>query len=467
MGGYAFALYKIISRDKVKENHPFQKNKEKEMNSVSSHLLSFLSEHLLPKKTNQTQSSFSILSRTFLSNIFQRIHDAHHLWYEHYQNILKSELAYDYQHMSHKHTMIPPEIKKKYIDAKPREKIFQRKFSIPVGNKLFDIYIWFPITVSNMTSLPKGHSKKNEILMSHKQIQEKIIHILKKVYLWLHVVCSYLPKTQKCSNLVEVYLFLTEYQKNLPHHHDIPVDVIHANTAFTTGCIAENTSICVFREEEWFKVLMHETCHTLGLDFIAIDHPSINTRIKKTFPIAVDDIRVYEVYAEMWAEIMNVLFVVYEMDPPARKGRLPMIRWIATLEKAFLLEQTFSLFQANKVLAFQKMKYSDILDPHSAKHYKENTYIFSYFILKSIWMVHINEFLEFCAKQSGDFSIQFDLSSSKNLNLFLSDLVTFATSKKYLSEMSRIRDLSIPILDKKKKGDFLVNTLRMTCLELG
>jgi hypothetical protein len=143
-----------------------------------------------------------------------------------------------------------------------------------------------------------------------------------------------------------------------------------------------------------------------------------------------------------------------------------MIRWIATLEKAFLLEQTFSLFQANKVLAFQKMKYSDLLDPSLAKHYKENTYVFSYFILKSIWMVHVNEFLEFCAKQSGDFSIQFDLSSSKNMNIFLSDLVTFAKSEKYLSEISRIREVSIPFLDKKKRGDFLANTLRMTCLEL-
>jgi hypothetical protein len=359
--------------------------------------------------------------------------------------------------------MIPPEIKKKYIDTKPREKIFQRKFSIPVGNKRFDIFIWFPITLAT-SPLPKGHNKKNEMLMSHKQIQEKIVRILKKIYLWLHVVCSYLPKTHKCSNLVEVYLFLTEHQKNLPHHHDIPVDVIHVNTAFTTGCFAENTSICVFREEEWFKVFMHETFHTLGLDFIDIDHPSINERMRKTFPIAVDDVRVYEVYAEMWAEIMNVLFLVYEMDPPARKGRLPMIRWIATLEKAFLLEQTFSIFQSNKVLAFQKLKYSDLF---VASHYKENTYIFSYFILKSIWMSHVNEFLEFCAKQSGGFSIQFDMSSSsKNLNVFLSNLVTFATSEKYLSEMSRIRELSIPTLDKKKRGDFLANTLRMTCLEL-
>lgn len=433
------------------------------MNSVSSHLLSFLSEHLLQKKGHYP--SFSILSRTFLSNIFQKIHDAHVLWYEHYPNILKSEFEYDYQHSCNKPTMIPPEIQKKYIDSKPREKIFQRKFSIPVGNKLFDIYLWFPITVQTTISTQQKH-KKNEILMSHKQIQEKILRILKKVYLWLHVVCSYLPKTQKCSNLVKVSLFLTEHQKNLPTHHDIPVDEIHANTAFTTGCIAEHTSICVFREEEWFKVLMHETCHTLGLDFIAIDHPSVNAQIRKTFPIAVDDIRVYEVYAEMWAEIMNVLFIVYEMDPPARKGRLPMIRWIATLEKAFLLEQTFSLFQANKVLAFQKMKYSDLLHPNLAHPYKENTYVFSYFILKSIWMVHVNEFLEFCAKQSGDFSIQFDLSSSKNLNLFLSDLVTFAKSEKYLSEISRIRGLSIPFLDKKKRGDFLANTLRMTCLEL-
>ena len=425
------------------------------MNSVSSHLLSFISENLLHKKPQSP--FFSVVSRTFISTLFQKIHDANNLWYEKYDQVLTTESEYDYKHYKN-YKFIPEEIRKKHIENKPREKIFQRKFSFPIANREFHIHLWFPIT------LPTNH-KKTEILMSHNQIQEKIIFILRKVYIWLQLVSSYLPKTQKCSQNVDIYLFLTEHKKNLPSHMDIHIDEIHANTAFTTGCTTEHTTISVFREEEWFKVFMHETFHNLGLDFIDIDHPRINDVIRNIFPIPITDIRVYEVYAEMWAEIMNTLFLVYEMDSPARKGRLPMVRWIATAEKAFILEQTFSLFQANKILYFQKMKYPDLFNVSLASNYKENTYIFSYFILKSIWMIHVNEFLEFCAKQTGKFTMKFDLSS-KNLDRFLTHLVDFARSDKYISEISRIHALSIPILDKKKKGDFIANTLRMTCLEL-
>ena len=425
------------------------------MNSVSSHLLSFISENLLHKKPQSP--FFSVVSRTFISTLFQKIHDANNLWYENYNQVLTTESEYDYKHYKN-YKFIPEEIRKKHIENKPREKIFQRKFSFPIANREFHIHLWFPIT------LPTNH-KKTEILMSHNQIQEKIIFILRKIYIWLQLVSSYLPKTQKCSQNVDIYLFLTEHKKNLPSHMDIHIDEIHANTAFTTGCITEKTTISVFREEEWFKVFMHETFHNLGLDFIDIDHPRINDVIRNIFQIPITDIRVYEVYAEMWAEIMNTLFLVYEMDSPARKGRLPMVRWIATAEKAFILEQTFSLFQANKILYFQKMKYPDLFNVSLASNYKENTYIFSYFILKSIWMIQVNEFLEFCAKQTGKFTMKFDLSS-KNLDRFLTHLVDFARSDKYISEISRIHALSIPILDKKKKGDFIANTLRMTCLEL-
>lgn len=437
------------------------------MISVSSHLHHFLIDHFSDFSSKKPNSPFfSTLSRTLLSTLFQKIHQAHLLWEDHYKDILfsedqknESESESDYK----KNTLyqhIPEEIRKKYIESKPREKIFQNKYSIPIGNRVFNIYLWFPII-----TLRNQNHNKTTILMSHNQIQEKILFILQKIYIWLHIACSYLHKQPKCSQTVDIYLFLTEHKKTLPHILDMKINEIHANTAFTTGCIQKNTSIFVFREEEWFKVLMHETFHTLGLDFIDIDHPTINDKIRRIFPITVPDIRAYEVYAEMWAEIMNTLFVVYETDPPARKGRLPMIRWMATLERAFTLEQTFSIFQANKVLYFQRLKYPDLFLASTAAKYQEETYIFSYFILKSIWMFHMNSFLEFCAKQPGGISLKFHLSA-KNLDTFLLHLATFAKSESYLSEMAKIHTLSIPILDKKKKNDFITNTLRMTVLEL-
>ena len=441
------------------------------MDLVSSHLHHFLIDHFSEFSSKKPNSPFfSTLSRTFLSTLFQNIHQAHILWEYHYKDILhledpstrkKNEDEHESNYKNNNlYLHIPEEIRKKYIESKPREKIFQNKYSIPIGNRVFHVYVWFPITIA---SSPNHH--KTTVLMSHNQIQEKILFILQKIYTWLHIACSYLPKNQKCSQTVDIYLFLTEHKKTMPSILDMKIDEIHVNTAFTTGCIQKNTSIFVFREEEWFKVLMHETFHTLGLDFIDIDHPTINDTIRRIFPITVPDIRAYEVYAEMWAEIMNTLFVVYETDPPARKGRLPMIRWMATLERAFILEQTFSLFQVNKVLYSQRLKYPDLFLASTAAKYQEETYIFSYFILKSIWMFHVNSFLEFCAKQPDGISLKFQLSA-KNLDTFLLHLATFSRSERYLSEMEKIHQLSIPLLDKKKKNDFIANTLRMTVLEL-
>ena len=74
---------------------------------------------------------------------------------------------------------------------------------------------------------------------------------------------------------------------------------------------------------------MHETFHTLGMDFIEIDHPTINAKILELFPITVTDIGVCEIYPELWAEIMNILFIVFLNDLPKKKGRLPLIKWIS------------------------------------------------------------------------------------------------------------------------------------------
>ncbi len=50
-----------------------------------------------------------------------------------------------------------------------------------------------------------------------------------------------------------------------------------------------------FREEEWLKVLCHESFHNLGLDFISIDTTYLqeaNAQVKNIFPVNVDDLRV-------------------------------------------------------------------------------------------------------------------------------------------------------------------------------
>ena len=414
-------------------------------------------KHSIPYLTHFSPNILSPVSISFLSTFFHKIHNAKLKWSIEYETIMNSKTSWSNKsaYISD-YDFIPEMIRKEYIEKITRETIYQNKFALEIGEKTFHIMIWFPtyIRTANNTT----------ILMSDIQIQEKVYKILQKIYMWLSIATSFINKNTKCSKIVNVYLFLTEHTKILPNNDNIPISFVNVNTAFTTGCINAETNIIVYREEEWFKVFMHETMHNLGLDFNDKNNQKINHMIHKIFPISVPDIRVFESYAEMWANIMNILFVVYFTDIPSKKGRLPIVRWTQFFVKRLYLEQLFSLFQATKILIFHKMKYPDLFIPEKAKLYKEETQVFCYYILKSIWIFNMNSFLEFCVLQQGGASLKFN-SSQYNIEKYVKLLMNNSKIDVFMNVMNEMYDFYI---DKSspKKISFAKSTLRMTIQEL-
>jgi len=127
----------------------------------------------------------------------------------------------------------------------------------------------------------------------------------------------------------------------------------------------------------------------------------------------------------------------------------------------------FSLFQATKILVFHKFKYSDLFVVEKAQTYKEETQVFCYYILKSIWLLNINSFLEFCVSQKGGASLKF-YSSQHNLDKYANTLIKNARQLFY---MNSINDMYMYYQqgkdkDNKKNVPFAKNTLRMTLQEL-
>jgi hypothetical protein len=205
---------------------------------------------------------------------------------------------------------------------------------------------------------------------------------------------------------------------------------------------------------------MHETFHNLGLDFIDIDNPAMNASVLQLFPVTITDLRMYETYAELWAEIMNVVFITFLSDPPKKKGRLPLIKWTLVIEKMMKVEMEFTLFQVKKILNHHKLKYTDLFIPEKAAFYHEDTQVFSYFVLKSIWMIQLNPFLEFCAKQPGGSSLKFHLSPS-NLAIFIEKMKKLAKSPILLDKYNKNN-----VISTSKEPNFANTTLRMTLYEL-
>lgn len=129
------------------------------------------------------------------------------------------------------------------------------------------------------------------------------------------------------------------------------------------------------------------------------------------------------------------------------------------------LEQRFSLFQCGKVLHFYGLDYVDLYErsPDSEKrrkyNYKETTNVFSYYILKSIFMFFMDDFLGWVRQHSGE-SIQFQPSSLSDYCLFLEK---HYKDSKLLHTFSVIQEWFYSNFNDKQ---WIMQTLRMSVNEL-
>lgn len=223
---------------------------------------------------------------------------------------------------------------------------------------------------------------------------------IKWIYIWLYIAKTY-AKT-KCSSELKIYLYLTKLKKILPTNGGI-IGQEHANTGYTMSCKKDN-EINIFREEEWFKVLIHESFHAFGLDFSELDKTPDDgsAEILKLFPVS-SDVNLFETYCEMWAELLNVMFIVYFNQTKIATNVYENInKLIHEVENRIHNERLYSLFQCAKVLYHYKLDYKELYEksPDAEKErkrkYKEETNVLSYYIIKSIFMFFIDDYMNWC-----------------------------------------------------------------------
>jgi hypothetical protein len=275
---------------------------------------------------------------------------------------------------------------------------------------------------------------------------------------------------------MNIYLYFTDLLKMLPSSGK-PIKEIHANTAFTTFC-KPTTEIHLFREEEWFKVLIHETFHSLGLDFSEFDHSDTNKQILSIFPVN-SDVRIFETYCETWAELLNTMFIVfYSTDKSPDLEKL-----IKKTEGLLDQERMFSLFQCVKILDFYGLDYSDLYERTQAAHlrrlyrYKENTHVLSYYILKSIFIFFINDFVEWCVDHNNKSLLNFNKTPSilnKNMEEYCGFIKEHYNRNEYTAliklidswyENLRDENLRYEKINFNNNNIIELKTLRMTILE--
>ena len=79
-------------------------------------------------------------------------------------------------------------------------------------------------------------------------------------------------------DLVSIHLFMTDFKKEIPKSTVDVIDVMNVNSGLSDVC-QRDSEIIIYRKEEWFKVFIHETFHSLGLDFSNYSTPEFEKGI--------------------------------------------------------------------------------------------------------------------------------------------------------------------------------------------
>ena len=276
-----------------------------------------------------------------------------------------------------------------------------------------------------------------------------------------------ISKKSTCVETLTIYVYLTPFKKQLPENKSESIGPVHANTGYTYRCEKKN-EIVIYREEEWFKVLLHETMHAFGNDFI---NDEGGNAIKQMFSLPSGiSIRMSETYSEIWARIMNVVFQTYFKNPPSLQSR-SVLKFKKNVEFYLHLESIFSLYQCIKILDFMGVNYQLLIgdSEHSKKmirsFYRENTNVFAYYVLTSILLNNHDVFLSWCAKHNGSGLSMFRVKPAQSEFV---ELVESCYKKNELlqkiveTEKKVARDYQKAISSQSNRDKELVTTLRMT-----
>ena len=432
----------------------------------------------------------------FLSSLVRDIEEADKSWMKRKKDILNAALITTVANVE---TDIPKSnMYNSGIDTEIRTHIETHSahvslFSnISIGERIYDIYI-----------VQEAGKRLTQSKMRY-------------IYCWLHVLQKHAPirntgasppggEAALCSKNVKIYLYLSSLQKLVPDSYAEPVCTKHVNTAVTTGC-QHSSEVNIFRLEEWFKVLIHESFHNTGLDFIEINPDvlaSVNKSIKQVFPVNVDDLRLYETWCEMWAEILYNLFALTmtksktkttmiiqtkrrggatksktkksKSKPNSKSNNMisPQSSMVILreLDKRLTRESIFSSVQCSKLLRTQHLTYEDLCtNPSKTAKYEETTQCFCYYVLKGIWMIHFTDFLLFSVQMHSNTSadiqsspIDFRLDNPDNhLQAYAEQLLSLALQKTTREFMST----GLKILETEVDDDFFQNTLRMSLYDV-
>lgn len=332
-------------------------------------------------------------------------------------------------------------------------------------NTLYDLSYTFSLLERNITV---------HFLVEDCKIEDNIKkynEYVERIYTLFYVINKYCCQT--CSKQIAVFIYFTSLKKELPKSNIEVLGQNHVNTAFTYSCIEKYNEIVIFRTEEWFKVLIHESFHHFGLDFSDTHIKNIDKKISALFGVETQ-VNIFEAYTEFWGRMLNVCFCSFYLCDSEKisSHQKQQKKYIYFCYLFMDMERKYSLFQMNKTLDFMGLKY-EILYTNTTDFnllrktmYKEKSSILSYYIITAILMDNYTNFLTWCKKYNTFSLLQFN-KTSITLENFYKFIAFYYKSKSFLLTVDIVEKFFNKYKHKLNKNtQFMLNTMTMTVCEL-
>lgn len=285
---------------------------------------------------------------------------------------------------------------------------------------------------------------------------KRYVEYVKMMYIWLSISGKYADK--ECTEILNVFIYPTPFLKNLPSNPTTTIGPEHINTAFTMAC-AKDGQIIIYRDEEWFKVFIHETFHSYGLDFATQEHSGLKNVLREIFPIN-SDFDIYEAYTETWARIINCAFCSFNALAAKKDQKTFLLNMNFCLE----MERMFALYQCIKILGFMGLRYQDLYQSNSSTYlrilYKENTHVFAYYIMTAIFLNDQQGFMLWCKKNNTTL-LKFK-ATTDNFKAFSNYIYSVYNCISLLNSITHMGELNTKV--NKGKNKELSTTTRMSII---
>lgn len=188
---------------------------------------------------------------------------------------------------------------------------------------------------------------------------------------------------------VTTLIYPHQAQKFLPETPTIAPGPEHANSGYCTlGNKGLPSEIVIFREEEWFKVFIHESIHAWALDGGIDMSLPLQSDVAEVFP-RVGSPSMQEAYTEAWARIGLCAMLSDRKDRTASE-------WVADCQRRLAVEQVHGMRQIQGVLGSVGLTLNDMTGKQGSL-YKERTNVFAYYVLASLLVLSYPSFLGWCA----------------------------------------------------------------------